>query len=50
MEFPENKTGEITAGAYLLSVADIVNSVQQIGNGDLLFVTNYTICYYNLEK
>ena len=26
VEFPENKTGEIIAGAYLLSIAEIVNS------------------------
>lgn len=27
VELPENKTGEITAGAYLLSTAEIVNGV-----------------------
>ena len=27
VEFLENKTGEITAGAYLLSVVEIRNSV-----------------------
>ena len=27
VEFPENKTEEITAGAYLLSTAEILNSV-----------------------
>ena len=28
VEFLENKTGEITAGAYLLSITEIVNSAQ----------------------
>ena len=31
VELLENKTGESTAGAYLLSIAEIVNSVRQIG-------------------
>ena len=33
VEFLGNKIGEITAGAYLLSTAEIVNSVLQIGTG-----------------
>ena len=43
MEFLENKTGETTAGAYLLSVAEIVNSVQHIGTSALLIVNNYIL-------
>ena len=38
VEFLENKTGEITAGAYLLSIAEIVNAAQEIGAGVLLIV------------
>ena len=40
VEFLENKTGEGTAGAYLLSIAGIVNSVQHTGTGALL-IFNY---------
>ena len=43
VQFLENKTGEITAGAYLLSIAKIVNSVQHIGTGALLIVNNYIL-------
>ena len=32
----ENKTGEISAGVYLLFLAETVNSVQQIWTGALL--------------
>ena len=43
IEFLENKTGEITAGAYLLSIAEIVSSAQEIGTGALLIVNNYIL-------
>ena len=43
VELLENKTGEITAGAYLLSIAEIVNSARQIGTGALLIVNNYVL-------
>ena len=43
VELLENKTGEITAGAYLLSITEIVNSAQQIGTGTLLIVSNYIL-------
>ena len=43
MQFLENKTGEITAGVYLLSIAGIVNSVQDIETGALLIVNNYIL-------
>ena len=43
IEFLENKTGEITAGTYLLSIAEIVNSAQEIGTGALLNVNNYIL-------
>ena len=42
VEFLENKTGEITARAYLLSISEIVNGVQQTGTGVLL-ITNYIL-------
>ena len=41
MEFLENKTGEIKAWGFLLSITEIVNSVQQIGTGIPLIVNNY---------
>ena len=40
VEFLENKTGEITARAYFLSITEIANSAQQIGTGALLIVNN----------
>ena len=43
LEFLENKTGEITARTYLLSLAEIVYGVQQIGTGALLTVDNYIL-------
>ena len=41
MEFLENKTGETTAGAYLISILKVVNSAQQFGTGPLLILRNY---------
>ena len=41
VQFLEIMTGEITAVAYLLSIVEIVNIVQQIGTGALLVVNNY---------
>ena len=43
VEFFEIKTGEITAGKYLLSVTEIVNSLKEIRNSDLLVVNNYIL-------
>ena len=40
VELLENKKGEITAGAYLLYIAEIVSSVQQIRTGTLFVVNN----------
>ena len=37
----QNKIGEVTAGAYLISISEIVNSVQQIGAGALFIVKSY---------
>ena len=39
VEVLENKTGEIRAGAYLLSIAEVVNSAQQTGLYLLLIIT-----------
>ena len=36
VQFLETKTGEITTGAYLLSIIEIVNSVQKTETGALL--------------
>ena len=43
MEFLEKKTGEITTGAYLISISELVTAVQQIGAGPLLIVNNYIL-------
>ena len=43
VQFLEIMTGEITAVAYLLSIVEIVNIVQQTGTGDLLIVNNYIL-------
>ena len=43
VELLGNKTGEITARAYLLSFTEIVSSAQQIGTGALLIVNNYIL-------
>ena len=39
VELLENKTGEITTGWYLLSIAEILNSARQIGI-DALLIAN----------
>ena len=43
VEFWENKKGEITAGTYLLSIAETVNGVQQIGTSALPAVKIYNL-------
>ena len=43
VQFLENKTGEITAWAYLLSIAGIANSVQHFETGALLILNNYIL-------
>ena len=43
VDFLEKKTGEITAGSYLLSIAESVNSFQHIRTGALLIVNNYIL-------
>ena len=51
VQFPK-QTGEITAGeitgeiTYLLSIAEIKDSVQQIGADLLLIINNYMIQHY----
>ena len=43
-DLPEQfKTGKIIAEVYLLSTAEIVNGVQQIGTGTLLTVINHIL-------
>ena len=37
----DNKVGETTAGAYLLSITEIKNNVQQIESGALIITSNY---------
>ena len=39
-EFLNNRTGEITVGAYLVSITEIVSDCQQIGTGALLIINN----------
>ena len=43
VEFLDNNTAEIKAGAYSLSIREIINSVQQTGTGALLIVNNYIL-------
>ena len=43
VKFLNNKTGEVTAGAYVVSVTEIVGSCQQIGTGALLIINNYIL-------
>ena len=43
MGFLENKTREITAETYLLTIPDIANSVQQTWTSSLLVVNNYIV-------
>ena len=43
MEFLDNKTGEITAGEYLVSITEIKNSVQSSGTVALLIVSKYSL-------
>ena len=43
MEFLETMTGEVTAGPYLLSIAEIKKIVQQIVTGAPLIVNNYIL-------
>ena len=37
------RTGEITAGAYLVSITEIVSDCQQIGTGARLIINNYIL-------
>ena len=43
VEFLNNRTGEITAGAYLVSITEIVSDCQQIGTGALFIINNYIL-------
>ena len=43
VEFLENKTGEITAETYMISISEIVNGIQQIAPGALLIINNYIL-------
>ena len=43
VEFLENKTGEITAETYMISVSEIVNGIQQIAPGALIIINNYIL-------
>ena len=42
-QFLELKTGEITAGAYLITISEILSGIQQIGTGALLIVNNFIL-------
>ena len=43
VKFLNNETGEVTAGAYVVSVTEIVGNCQQIGTGALLIINNYIL-------
>ena len=40
VEFLNHRTKDITAGAYLVSITEIVSDCQQIGAGALLIINN----------
>ena len=42
-QFLEHKTVEITAGAYLITISDILNGIQHTGAGALLIVSNFIL-------
>ena len=43
VEFLNIRTGKITAGTYVLSIAEIMGDCQQIGTGALLVINNYIL-------
>ena len=43
VEFVNNKTEEITAGLYLVSVTEIVSDCQQLGTGALLIINDHIL-------
>ena len=43
VQFLNIRTGEITAGAYLVSITEIVSDCQQIGTGALLIINKYIL-------
>ena len=43
VEFLNNRTAEITAGAYLVSITEFVSDFQQIGTRALLIINNYIL-------
>ena len=57
VEFLNIRTGEITAGAYLASITEIVSNCQQIGTGALLIINNYILgllcgnqCFFQFDS
>ena len=43
VKFLDNKTGNITAATYFLSITEIKSSIQQFGSGPLRIVRNYVL-------
>ena len=43
VEFLNIRTGEITAGGYVLSTSEIMSDCQQVGTGALLIINNYIL-------
>ena len=43
VEFFNKRTGEITAGAYLVSITEIVSDCQELGTRALLIINNYIL-------
>ena len=43
VEFLNNRTGEITGGAYFASITEILSDCQQISTGALLIINNYIL-------
>ena len=43
VEFLNNRAGKITAGAYLMSITEILSDCQQIETKALLIINNYIL-------
>ena len=50
VEFLNNRTGKITAGAYLVSITEIVSDCQQVRTVALLIISNYLHFRFTLGK
>ena len=47
IDFRDHGTGEITAGAYLVSITEVISSCQLVRGGALLIVSDKCICMFD---